>query len=638
MEEKEFKDALEEVQPLPIDDRLAIQMSYGTISSIINAIVELVTNSDDSYKRLEQEGNAVKGKINFSIRRLTHGICEKIEVVDYAGGMDIEKLKEALRFAGETSGFEKGKSVRGFFGRGLKEAILTLGKGEIFTIKNNKISKAILWAERNRPKYRPPKESYTPSKEEREKIGIIEGNGTFVRIMVTNEKMKCPDHKTFLPQVVNHYALRDINSSSDREVIMEFESPERYGRKHINHISYKVPKGKKILDQSFKISALGDDIEIKIYESDKELESPYNNPFAQAGLLIKTSGAILDNQLFKYQNERAGCFFFGEINWPNLADRLRTGESLLDLNRGGIEWQHNVCQTLRNEIEKILAPYIEKKRKSIEIKPDIPTPEKINKLNKNVCSLLNKLAKKHISEPPPDDVIIDGEETKIKELTIKPPYANIEINKERLFSVYAPTDILNPTLERLQTEISSNNIHVQVLDPKINLNSYYKYSNIYYGRFKIIGRIDGEEATITCKLGEHIATANVKVAPPGKIGKRKEKPKGGFFQGINPDPEPNPSQRVRYDENTRIIWIFVNFSGVKKYFEDNLNFKSAESKVMYAELIGEAFCRFTARYDVDHGKPPVMGGDQIGAFSTAMNNSQKEYLHLIHDAVFEHKL
>lgn len=638
MKEREFKNDLEEVQPLPIDDQLAIQMSYGTISSIINAIVELVTNSDDSYKLLEQEGKIVKGKISFYIRRRKYGTCEKIEVTDYAGGMDIEKLKEALRFAGKTSGFEKGKSVRGFFGRGLKEAILALGKGEICTIKDNKLSRAILWQERNRPKYRPPKESYTPSKEEREELGIMEGNGTSVRITVLNERMKCPDHKTFLPQVINHYALRDINSSSNRGIIMEFESPEKYGLKHTDRIEYKTPKGKKLFDQPIKIPDLGDDVEVKIYESEEELESPYNNPFARAGLLIKTSGAILDNQLFKYQNEKAGCFFFGEIIWTNLAERLRKGESLLDLNRGGIEWQHEVCQTLRNEIEKILAPHIEKKRKQIEIKPDIPTPEKINKLNENVCSLLNKLAKKHMSEPPPDDVIIDGEETKIKELTIKPPYANIEISKERYFSVYAPNDILNFAVERHQIEISSNNKHIQVLDPKINLNPHPKYSNIYYGRFRIIGRIDGEEATITCKLGEHTATADVKVAPPGKIGKRKDKPKGGFFQGIKPDPEPNPSQRVRYDENSRIIWIFVNFSGVKKYFEDNLNFKSAESKVMYAELIGEAFCRFTARYDVDNGKPPVMGGDQIGAFSTAMNNSQKEYLHLIHDAVFEHKL
>jgi len=635
MNEGEFENELEEEQDLPTDSRIQIQLSYGTIRYLIDAIVELVTNSDDSYKRLEQEG--VEGRIIIRVRRLKYSKCEKLEVIDFAEGMDKEQLKKALKFAGEASGFEEGKSVRGLFGRGLKEAILALGKGEIYTIKDDKLSKAILWAGPKGGKYRPPKDSHTPSEEEREELGIIEGNGTVVRITVTNEKIKCPDRKTFLPQIINHYALRDSNLPTDRKVILEFESPEKKGLKYRCPISYTTPKGKKIVEQSIKIPDYGDNVEIKIYESDEELESPYNNPFARAGLLIKTSGAILDNQLFRYQSEKAGYFFFGEVIWPDLAARLRKGETLLDLNRVGIEWRHEVCQSLQNEIEKILEPLIEKKKKQIEIKPSTPPAEKVEKLNKDICSLLNRLAKKHMSEPPSGNELSDGEETKIKTLTIKPSYANIEINKERYFSIYAPKDILNSASVYYQAEVDSNNIHIQVLDPIVKLNSYSKFLNIYYGRFRIIGRIDGEEATITCKLGSHKATAIARVAPPGKIGKRKERPKGGFFHDIKPDPEENPDQRARYDKNAGVIWIYVKFPGLIKYFEDNLNFKSDESKTMYAELVGEAFCEFTARYDVDQGRPPVMG-DPINAFTIAMDNSQKKYLHLIHEAVFKHKL
>ncbi len=635
MNKEEFEDELEKEQDLPIDPRLAIQTSYGTIRYLIDAIVELVTNSDDSYKRLEQEGIEVEGKIMIRVRRLKYSKCEKLEVIDFAEGMDKEQLKKALKFAGEVSGFEKGKSVRGFFGRGLKEAILALGEGEIYTIKDDKLSKAILRKKANRPKYRPPKESHIPSKKEREEIGIIEGNGTVVRITVKNEKIKCPDYKTFLPQLSNHYALRDINSATNRKIILEFESPEKH-RKDTRPISYKPQKGKKVIEQSIKIPDYGDSVEIKIYESEEELESPYNNPFARAGLLIKTSGAILDNQLFKYEHEKAGCFFFGEVRWTDMTERLREGESLLDLNRVGIEWKQEVCQSLQNEIEKILEPLIEKKKKQIEIKQTIPPSEKIEKLNRDVCSLLNRLAKKHMSELPSGDELSDGEETKIKDLTIKPSYANIEINKERYFSVYVPVAILNPEPTYYQAEINSNNLHIQVLDPTVKLDPHSKYSGIYYGRFRIIGRIDEEEATITCTLGEHIATATVRVAPPGKIGARK-RPKGGFFRHINADAEENPGQRARYDKNDRIIWIYTKFPGVKEYFEKNLSFKSDESKPMYAELVGEAFCEFTARYDVEHGNPPAMG-DPINAFTIAMDNSQREYLHLIHEAVFKHKL
>jgi len=638
MHKEEFEDELEEEQDLPTDSRIQIQMSYGTIRYLIDAIVELVTNSDDSYKRLEQEGAEVEGKIIIRIRRLKYDKSEKLEVLDLAEGMDKQQLKESLRFAGEVSGFEKGKSVRGFFGRGLKEAILALGKGEIYTIKDDKLSKAILWAGPKGGKYRPPKDSHIPSKGEREETGIINGNGTLVRITVTNEKIKCPSYKTFLPQIINHYALRDIDSATNRKVSLDFESPEKGGLKHIGKpISYEFPKGKKIIEQSIRLPDYGDNVEIRVYESSEELESPYHNQFARAGLLIKTSGAILDNQLFKYEHEKAGCFYFGEVIWPNLAERLRKGESLLDLNRVGIEWKHEVCQSLQNEIEKILEPLIEKKKKQIEIKPTAPPPEKIEKLNRDVCSLLNRLAKKHMTELPSGDELSGGEETKIKSLTIEPPYANIEINKERHFSVYAPANILPSSSRYCQAGVSSNNQHIQILDPTVKLNPHLKYSNIYYGRFRVIGRLDKEEATITCKLGSHIATAIARVAPPGKIGKRKEGPKGGFFHAIETDLEENPNQRARYDKNAGIIWIYTKFPGLKEYFEDNLNFKGGESKTMYAELIGEAFCEFTARYDVDRGRPPTMG-DPINAFTIAMDNSQKEYLHLIHEAVFKHKL
>ncbi len=151
-----------------------------------------------------------------------------------------------------------------------------------------------------------------------------------------------------------------------------------------------------------------------------------------------------------------------------------------------------------------------------------------------------------------------------------------------------------------------------------------------------MGQIEKEEATITCKLGEHKVTATARVAPIGEIGPRKKQPKGGFFHDIKPDLEENPGQRARYDKNTGIVRIYVKFPGIKKYFEDNLNFKSEESRVMYAELIGEAFCEFIARYDVDQGRPPTMG-DPINAFTIAMDNSQKEYLHLIHETILKYK-
>lgn len=638
MNERRF----EEPQDLPIDARITLQMSYATIRYLYDAIVELVTNSDDSYKRLYKDGIADKGEIRIFVRRLKGSKCERLEVIDFAEGMDKEKLEKALIFAGEASGFEEGKSVRGLFGRGLKEAIIALGKGEIYSIKDDKLSIAEVWIDK-KPKRRLIEKAYTPTKEEREEIGITEGNGTTVRIIVTNDKIKCPDLKTFLPQITNHYALRDINSATNRKVILEFESPGKGNLKVFKTISYEAPRVKeKVVDQSIKLPVYGDNIDLRIYESDEELESPSNNPFASAGLLIKTSGAILDNQLFKkYQSEKAGCFFFGEVMWPNLAKRLREGESLLDLNRVGIEWRHEICQVLENEIERILEPFIEEKMRQLEVKPARKPSEKVNKLNRVLCSLLNRLAKDHFSETRLDTGLVGDE--KINDLTIKPSYANLELEKEKPFSVYAPLTIVGIGSGPYQAEVkSSSPTHIQILNPTVTLQPHRERPLLYYGNFRVLGKTDKEEATLTCIFGEHIATANVMVAPPGKIGRRKKiKAKGGFFRRIEADRRVNPSQRVRYDEENGIIWIYVKFPGVSKYLEDNLSFRRSEGSApmpMYAELVGEAFCRFIARDYVEQGKVPHLPGGEIEAVTIAMNMAQAEYLHQIHDAVLKQKL
>ncbi|MCJ7804243.1 ATP-binding protein, partial [Patescibacteria group bacterium] len=108
---------------LPVNEgRLIKSLADSTVRGVMDAVVELVTNSDDSYARQEQEGFAPSGRIDVYIDRGLGGHCKELKVIDEAGGMDFQALKKAIEFSGETSGFKEGRSVRGFFGRGLKES------------------------------------------------------------------------------------------------------------------------------------------------------------------------------------------------------------------------------------------------------------------------------------------------------------------------------------------------------------------------------------------------------------------------------------------------------------------------------------------------------------------------------------
>ena len=67
-------------------------MSAQAIRSVVEALVELITNSDDAYRGLKDQ----KGKIKIEVTRRRGGKSGDIIVKDRAGGMTIEEMKEKI--------------------------------------------------------------------------------------------------------------------------------------------------------------------------------------------------------------------------------------------------------------------------------------------------------------------------------------------------------------------------------------------------------------------------------------------------------------------------------------------------------------------------------------------------------------
>lgn len=110
---------------------------------IKRAAIELITNADDSYKRLENKNSKVNGKIEIEYERKLDSAILKFR--DFAEGMSEEELEIKVRtYAAATSGFhnsQKGRSVRGIWGRGLIQSLLGLGSGTVHTIKDGKYNR-----------------------------------------------------------------------------------------------------------------------------------------------------------------------------------------------------------------------------------------------------------------------------------------------------------------------------------------------------------------------------------------------------------------------------------------------------------------------------------------------------------------
>lgn len=638
----EFKGSHEMI----VTQRAASQQAMATIRSISDAVVELVTNSDDSYRKIGADRKKTQGTICIFVHRGKRGKCKELKVTDFAQGMSKDELEKALEFGGETSGFEAGRSVRGLFGKGLKEVIIALGEGEIYTIKDNKLSAVKMWFDKGVTRYSDINELYA-SGEMRKEIGIEGDSGTVVKIKVKKDKISVPTCKTFKTQVERHYALRDINSSPERKIWLEFQSYKRSETSGANKITtllqYSYPKGKLLFDENIRVPKYNDEIHLKIWESNTQLSSPRNNFSGEAGILVKTKGAILDNRLFKYENEPAALYFFGKAVCKGLEDRIREdfrehgGTGLIDPNRGGIEWRHEYYQMIQNIIEKILGPFVQEKKKELEKgiqRKEIPDATK--KMLRKLCALLNRFAKSELIET--EEKV---ELSEIDELTIKPEIANIEVDKPRTFSIYAPLDLISFGIEPLCKVESDNPNNIQRLTEDVHLSSHPEYPTLLYGTFKVVGRILGEKAILIAKLGEEEALAQVTVAPP-KPKPPKGKPKirkGGFISDIIHSEESNPSQRVLYKNG--VVKIFIKFPVVAKYLDAGLSgVETAEGRTMLGELVGEAFCRAIARTRIKNGNPTPLSGDEgyIDAFNDVVNELQQKYLHEIHNLIANWKV
>jgi len=610
---------------LPIDNRIVEVLSKATIKNLIDGIVELLTNSDDSYRRLEERGIKHNNRIPIYVCREKGGICEKLVVEDFAEGMSADDLKKAIVFGAVTSGLTKGKSVRGLFGRGLKETIIALGEGRITSIKNGYLTKTRLWLDRKRgPLY--DDEMLNRSEP------TSKANGTKIEVFVLNEKVKLPELGTFKLQLCNHYALRDINKS--RDIRLTFDDLKRKLRIIDERIEFSYPEGNLVAEKIINLAGFGDKICLKIWESSKELTSPRNNPFGLAGILIKTRAAILDNQLFRFENDSAAHYFFGEALCEDLEERLRDGETeLIDPNRGGLEWRHEYCRTLAELIEEQLEPLISKKKRTLEEKPEKEVRESTKKMIKSLCNKLNEIANEELSEV----VDVPNEpEPDIEKLTLKPEIAYLVKDTPRVISIYAPYDIVEK--EGNETKIKSSVWTIAPLSSKVRLEKHPKFPDkLWYKYFKVVGITEGAEGNIQVNLGKEVAIAKVKVGIPkekkrGKLLGRK----GAFISDIKPDNQTGPFQRVAYRDG--IIYVFINFPSVAKFLKVGFEgVETPEGRMLLAELVGEAFCKQLTIRGLENGNYTKVPGSEIESYNAALQELQKKYLHKIQEIIFAWK-
>ena len=622
---------------LPVNQgRLVCEQARATVKSLLDAIVELVTNSDDSFHILEQERNKLEDAlIEIRISRALGGGCKELMISDSASGMSREELlNEAIKFGGETGGRQKGRKVRGFFGRGLKESIIALGEGTILTKKNNSTSAVKIWVEGQGRNAMPYYSEITGnSLKDLTSSYLHYPHGTVIIINNINSQFKLADYSTFKQQITNHYALRDINSNPAREIKLNFIKEVRGNQGDLEikeRIQFVEANNKLVLDKKIELSA-GQQIRITIKEAEHPLESPTSNPFALAGLLIKSGGAILENTLFKYNNEPAALYFFGVVDVPEIAERLNQDEMLVSPNRIGLDWRHDFLSKLKEILEDELSVIVNNKKKELEQNNQSHVSDANKELINKIRDLLNTFAKQEMLEL---EQLIEPEE--LDTIIIKPEITHLEVQKPKTLSIYVPAEIAQVyPLDGLELSVDNQTI---ILNKKnLSFKQHKNHKNLLVGHFTAVGSKLDEEGIILCSLGSYEAIAEVIVTTKEEGKKRKKlTPKsGGFIKNISPDHSEDPIQRVYFDRDLGEIMIYVNFPGVKNYIKPGLEgIDKPEGSILLAELVAEAFCRAVAIDGIDKGKYMVLG-DPIDSYNRIISDIQKKYLDRFHKVVIE---
>ncbi len=610
-------------------DRVAIQQADQAIrKDIFRALVEIITNSNDSYSRLEQAGWSVGGEIFIEIHRKHKN--STVRVWDHAEGMNDSRMDKVVGTYGEaTSGIKEDKHVRGMWGRGLKDSIFGLGHGYVRSFKGGNFHSCSLLVKNGVPTFTldEPVRALVPARQE---YGILEGNGTIVEIVVSRDDVKVPQFDNLRNYLQRHFELRPIMSNPRRKIILRDVTADREVRQeHV--LSYKAPKGDKVLSERIKVPGFPAWVKLDLFRSSIQLSTRgEEGDYADGGLLVISKGMVLSLTMLKYENDPVAAYFYGTMQCDHLHELLKRDEPVLTATRDGINWSHPFAKALKQAVEAKLEPLIEKERKHALREEQTKLDKKLRQKINRALHELNHIALAELSNRRDGAARILAPESG---MAFIPERAYVQTGGTLTLTLRA--DIAKKVSPNAAINIASNSDEVIVLTPQATLKPHKDDPSVGEAHVRVEGRQVGGEGIVTAVAGRLHAQAMVQVhSKKEALVESPARGKNALFNDIRFDDRMDPRQRVYYDRVNSSIIIATNAPSVKMYLdESNRLDTSTQGQVLLAELVTEAVCREIAREGVEKGRFLVLEGAEADAIQNHFIRLQNRYSHLIHEHI-----
>jgi hypothetical protein len=427
-------------RPLRAHTRALIQSAKFAVRDIYDAIVELVTNSDDRYQIL-----GTPGTIEIEVERRRGDSASVLTVRDFADGMDARTMEKKLSYlGGRESGLELGEEVRGTHSRGAKD-VAALGR-----IIFESIAQDGLYHKCEITPYLEflPHESRRPTAKLRRQMGLPRGSGTLVTIEL-DATQRVPQHDTLRSQIRQLVSLRGILADENRKVMLCDIGQERQ-----TLLTAPVVPSTVRLKTSFEIPSYnGARAKLIIYRATKRFEKEPHR-FRLSGFQITSKRAIHEATFFDsgLETNPHALWFHGRLVCAHIdtlcndfddrfeaklpPEKLNPTYPLDPSRRSGLSREHPFVKALFAEALRRFRPLVEEERKRAEHERTAiesnSTRKRLNALEKAALDFMRDFGDEDQAARDPHG---GSPESHFRErgFALSPPYTQMIAGHSRLF-------------------------------------------------------------------------------------------------------------------------------------------------------------------------------------------------------------
>lgn len=487
---------------VPIDlhysDRYFHFQRQHAIRDVFDALVELITNPDDSYgrlykKQLRREGG---GPILIDILEQRKGATSVVIVRDRAEGMTLQEMNKKLGDVG-TRRSEEGD--RGFMARGAKDCT-ALGEMIIESIKDEKYYKCELTT---KPQFVPLVDKRSVNGNIRKELHIERGNGTVVTLEIQPEH-RIPRIDTIISNLPRHFALRDVLSehSATKCLVRNLNKPKLKPER----IVYMQPEGELVCEEKFQVRGYeGATAKLIVWKHLVPFDDVGDRRFRQSGFLIKGERAIHECSLLYpgFEKDPYAMKYFGRIECEyidkllNEYDKRRENNEshppenpalLIDPNRReGLMREHPFTKAIFQTPSERLKALIDKEKEQDKPKQkeflSKETQKKLDDLAKAASKFLSQQVEDLEELTIGDDV--DEDFFSKKGVLIYPTYLRVGIGEIRPLTFYVNRALFDK--EGQEVSVKSDDTALTLLETPFKLRAHPKKNDRLLGTFRIRG-------------------------------------------------------------------------------------------------------------------------------------------------------